>query len=302
MKLNNVDLNKVAVFCQIIDSGGYRDAAEKLNVTPSALSQTIAHLEHSVGVPLFRRVGRRLQPTASGLLLHKEFSHHHAGFLRAVGRIADRQDQVVGLLRVGAYLEFAKTQLAPAVADFLRHYPGVQVKFVFDTPTRLHRLLEAGQIDLCFSIYPSTQTKAILSQPMYQEELVLIAPRDLLPESPGYDQLVQQPIVDYYFNHQPIRRWLKLHFPRKNPKRLEVRTFAATAEMVLALVKQGVGIGVVPRYLLTQKDLSEKLTVVRPTERRFMDHIWILQQKDQTGEISKVTEAFRAQVLERADR
>lgn len=290
MKLNNVDLNKVAVFCQIIDSGSYRDAAEALNVTPSALSQTVSNLEHSVGVPLFRRVGRRLQATENGLRLHKEFRHYHSGLLRAVGRLAESQDRVAGVLRVGAYLEFAKTRLAPVVTEFLQQHPEVQVKFVFDTPTRLHRLLEEGQIDLCFSIYPSTETKAIDSQPVYQEELVLISPGKLLPESPTYEQLIAQPIVEYYFNHQPIRRWLKLHFPRKNPKRLDVRAFAATAEMVQALVKQGLGMGVVPRYLLSAEDLEDKIRLIRPSDRRFMDHIWILHLKD--GKSSKLQSAF----------
>lgn len=292
MKLNNVDLNKVAVFCQIIDSGNYREAAEALNVTPSALSQTVSNLEHSLGVQLFRRNGRKLQPTSGALKLHKEFRHYHTGLLRAVGNLAERQNQVEGLVRVGAYLEFAKTRLAPPLREFLQRHKEAQVKFVFDTPTRLHRLLEAGQIDLCFSIYPSKETRSIVSEPIYREELVLISPRKTFTSAaPTFDEILAQPVVEYYQNHQPLQRWLKLHFPRRHAKQLDVRTYAATAEMVLALVREGLGIAVVPRYLLTKADL-ENLDVIRPTERRFLDHIWILHQQSMAGPASRALNAL----------
>lgn len=274
MKLNNLDLNKVAVFCQIIDSGNYSRASEILNVTPSALSQTVAALEFALGFPLFDRVGRRMVPTAKGLTLHREFRVHQSGFLRSLKELTAEDTDVSGLLRVGAYLEFAKSQLSAPIRSFVQQFPGAQLKMVFDTPSRLQRQLTQGQLDLCFSIYPA-QDKSVDCEDFYQEELVLISSPQYLSDSPSYEQILATPMVEYYFNHQPIRRWLSLHYT-KRPRKIPVRVYASTAEMVVALVREGVGIGVVPLYVLSGADRGVR--IIRPTAKRLTDHIWILER------------------------
>ena len=135
MNLNNVDLNKLAVFTQIVEAGNLRRASEALNVTPSALSQTIATLEHTLGLQLFHRVGKRLVLTEQGAEIQKEFKSHHIALLASLARISGKSREVGGLLRVGAYLEFARSQLAPILSTFQGRYPEVQVKFVYSDPT-----------------------------------------------------------------------------------------------------------------------------------------------------------------------
>lgn len=282
MKLNNIDFNKLAVFSKVVEAGSYRLASEVLNVTPSALSQTITSLEHSLGVPLFHRFGKKLVLTETGEKIQREFKQHHSSFTQALGRIAGQNHQISGLVQVGAYLEFAKFQLSPVLTAFQKKYPDVQVKMVFDTPTRLHRLLEENKLDLCFSIYPERNSPLIESKPIYREELVLVAPPGQLSERPSYEEIVATPMIEYYFNHQPIRRWLELHF-RKRPKHLPIRTFASTAEMVLALIQQGLGIGMVPEFLLHARPVKP-VTVCRPTARRLTDNIWMLHLKKRAGE------------------
>jgi LysR family transcriptional regulator, transcriptional activator of the cysJI operon len=278
VNLNNIDLNKIATFCKVVESGGYRSASEVLNVTPSALSQSITSLEHALGFPLFQRVGKRLVTTSSGEKLYRDFRVHHLSFIQAVQGLSEKQDQLSGLLKIGAYLEFAKVQLAPVLNGFLKKHTNVQAKLVFDTPTRLHQLLQEGKLDLCFSIYPSREIRSIESKRVYMEELVLVSPAHILDESPTYEEVIAAPIVEYYFNHQPIRRWLALHF-KKAPKNLSIRTYAGTAEMVLSLVREGLGIGVVPKYLLSTPEQQRAIRICRPTERKFIDHIWMLQAK-----------------------
>lgn len=284
-----MDLNKISVFSQIVESGNYRLASEVLHVSPSALSQTISGLEHSLGIPLFDRVGKKLVPTSMGLKIHQEFRRHHSEFLKAVKDLAAEEEKVSGVLRVGAYLEFAKSQLAPIAKIFLATYPEAQLKFVFDSPTRLHKLLEKDQLDLCFSIYPSIESRTIESTPAFHEELVMIAPPQLLSERPSFEQVMGTPIIEYYSNHQPIKKWLQLHF-NKRPKNLPIRAYASSAEMVMALVEEGAGVGIVPQFVLeARKNLSAPIRVIRPTPKRLMDHIWLLEKKSAVHPASQKT-------------
>jgi DNA-binding transcriptional LysR family regulator len=292
VNLNSIDFNKLAIFSKVVEAGNYRLASEILNVTPSALSQTITSLEHSLGIPLFHRFGKKLVLTEDGAKIQREFKTYHEEFTRVLLRISDKSEEVVGLIRVGAYLEFAKFQLSPILTAFQRKHPHIQVKLVFDTPSRLHRMLEENKIDICFSIYPERDSKLIRSQPIYQEELLLVSPSGMLSDKPGIQEIVSAPIVEYYFNHQPIRRWLMLHF-KKKPKQLPIRTYGATAEMVLALVQEGMGIGVVPEYLLRTKVLNS-LSICRPTNRKLVDHIWMLQLKNRAR--LPALEAFTTEV------
>jgi DNA-binding transcriptional LysR family regulator len=287
VKLNDLDWNKVAVFCQVVEAGNYRRAGEELNVTPSALSQAIRTLEHQLGAPLFSRVGKKLVPNHDGLRLHREFRRVQGDFLRSVRDLGAESERVQGLLRVGAYLEFAKVRLAPLLRQFRDRYPGTQLKLVFDSPSRLQHLLEKGRLDVCFSIYPSLEARTIESRPVYHEELVLIAPEGMLPENPSLERLLEAPVIDYYLNHQPIRRWVQLHY-KKRPKKIPVAVYAASAEMVLALVRERAGIGVVPRFLLD--GAKPGLITIRPTDRRVLDHIWLLERR--AARKSAVHEAF----------
>jgi len=153
-------------------------------------------------------------------------------------------------------------------------------------------MLNENKLDIVFSIYPERGSPLILSRPIYKEELVLVAPQGYLPKRASFDEIIASPIIEYYLNHQPIRRWLFFHYKRK-PKLLPIRTFGATAEMVLALIEEGLGIGIVPEYLL-QKKINKNWNVIRPTHRKLADHIWMLQLKKR--EINKAQEAFTSEV------
>jgi len=59
-------LNQLRTFVAVADSGGVARAAARLNLTQSAASRQISALEIELGVPLFDRVGRRVQLTSEG--------------------------------------------------------------------------------------------------------------------------------------------------------------------------------------------------------------------------------------------
>src|SRR5260370_37333809 len=60
--------NELGCFHAVIDTGGFSRAAERLDLSQSAVSQTIANLEHRLGTTLLRR-GNPPQPTEAGIRL-----------------------------------------------------------------------------------------------------------------------------------------------------------------------------------------------------------------------------------------
>ncbi|MBK8204539.1 MAG: LysR family transcriptional regulator [Bdellovibrionales bacterium] len=258
------------------------------------MSQTITSLEHSLGFPLFDRRGRRLIPTKEGLKIHQEFRRSQSAILQTLREIRGSQNEVSGMLRVGAYLEFAKSKLTVLLKEFIQDFPEANIKMVFDSPSRLNHLLDRGRLDLNLSIFPSFEKKAIRSQALCEEELVLISSAHLLPQNPTFEQILKASIIDYYFNHQPIRRWLQIQFNRR-PKKIPIRIFASTAEMVVSLVREGAGIGVVPKYLVSSPETLKDLKIIRPSSKKMTDYIWLLERVG--SEKSAVHAAFKSKLM-----
>ena len=279
MKLNGVDLNKLRLFGAVIEQRGYRGASEAVGLTRSAISQGITSLELQLGKTLFHRVGTKLLPTEAALAFYEEVARHYGGIESAVERLQSGRVSESGILRVGAYLEFTKGKLMPAIESFLVANPRAQIQFHFDSPTRLRGLLETGKIDLALSIYAHPK-REIESRELYEEELCLIGHRDVVSRHATAAELGALEVIDYFPSHLLFKRWWGVHF-RKAAPQVSPRVFAATAEMVLALVERKLGIGVVPRYILA--GASDRLHVVEPTPKKLLDHLWLSRKRVRSG-------------------
>ena len=60
------DLNSVATFVAVAETGSFRAAGERLGVSRSAISQSIAKLESDLGIALFQRTTRSMSLTEEG--------------------------------------------------------------------------------------------------------------------------------------------------------------------------------------------------------------------------------------------
>jgi DNA-binding transcriptional LysR family regulator len=313
MKLNGLDLNKIHVFFSVVKNEGFRGAAEELQLTRSALSQSISALEQSLGVSLFQRVGRRLVPTPAALRFYKHVNEYQGRLQDSLADLIGEKGRAEGNLRVGAYLEFAKIKMMPVLEEFLNHHPRSQIKFVFDAPSRLESLLESHKIDLSISVFPHRGSnpsarqgtrqrvhqgahRGILSSKLYREELILVGSPNLISERPKPAHFQSVPVIDYFPSHIVFKRWWSLHF-RAKVYRGAIRSYAASADMVMEMAKRSLGVGVVPRFVYEGSALTENLQVIQPTQRRLYDYIWLNERAGHRTSV--VHQAFRALLLER---
>lgn len=151
------------VFSSVIRNGGYRAASEEMHLTRSAISQAVTSLEENLGYRLFHRVGRKLVPTEKARTLNSSLRVVTEELHGCLERLGSDSVPVAGRVRIGAYLEFAKRELMAPLSEFLRHAPEVQIKWNFEAPSRLSRLLIERKIDMAFSIFPIKGIKAIHS-------------------------------------------------------------------------------------------------------------------------------------------
>lgn len=290
MKLNGIDLNKLNVFCAVIKYGGYTRAAEELNLSKAAISQSITALESHLGKKLFHRGGRSLKPTEEALRFHTDLNPFERSLQTAVYNLLGQDELIQGELCIGAYLEFTKSKLMPVIDSFLRKYERVSLRFRFESPSRLDQLLRDHRLDLSLSIRRTQGPKDLCSKSLFSEELVLIAHRRFKVQKDLKQQLKSMPVIDYYPGHMLFQRWWA-HAYERELYEPHVRIFAASAEMLAEMVKRDLGIGVVPRYVAeTYKNLGDIVIVPSKNSGGLQDHIW-LNYWNFSGQ-SKVTHLF----------
>ncbi|GAA4256069.1 LysR family transcriptional regulator [Dactylosporangium darangshiense] len=144
----DLDPRRLAVLAAIARRGSLAGAAAALHVTPSAVSQQLAQLEHSVGRPLVDRSGRRAVLTAAGRLLAARAEAIARELAEAERELAAMSGRAAGLVRVAAFPTVIRHLLVPAMARLAADHPDVTCSITELDGAPALRELRLGGIDL----------------------------------------------------------------------------------------------------------------------------------------------------------
>ena len=164
--LRTIDLNLLTIFEAVYVHKGIVNAAKVLNITPSAISQSINKLRALFPDPLFIRKGQGVTPTAYATHLHKHISQGMEAFLNALDLTGNTQrERVITIATspaIGALIMPVITQKLRAVfPQILLHNIAIN-----DAVSQLNQ----RQLDLLIDSYPhSGQT--ITHHVLYQDSV-----------------------------------------------------------------------------------------------------------------------------------
>ena len=108
--------------------GSYTAAAQRLGVSKAAMSQRIAELERAANVQLVQRTTRSVRLTEAGQRLVDDMRTPFEQIAHSFAGVRDLAGVPTGLLRVTAPVAFARQQLVPRLAEFLRANPAVRIE------------------------------------------------------------------------------------------------------------------------------------------------------------------------------
>lgn len=124
-----MDLARLHAFVAVTEAGSFTAAAERLSLTKSAVSQSVAALERELGVQLLQRSTRHLAITQAG----EAFLADCRALLAQAGQIVERararQGELSGLLRVTSSID-AAAFVAPLIAEYAQRHPLMRVEYV----------------------------------------------------------------------------------------------------------------------------------------------------------------------------
>ncbi|MCS0502348.1 LysR family transcriptional regulator [Ancylobacter mangrovi] len=168
-------LDGIAAFVAIAEAGSISEAARRLRLSKSVVSERLAGLERSLGASLVHRSTRKLSLTDDGAA----FLARATGAMRqldaAVADLAESRSTLSGPLRISAPVAFAHLHLGPALYPFLLRHPEVELTLDLDD-RRIE--VQAESYDGVVRHGPLTDSR-LIAWPLARSRRVLVA-------SPGY--------------------------------------------------------------------------------------------------------------------
>jgi len=177
MNLTNLDLDTLRTLVTAHDLGGFAQAADRLGRTPSAISLQMKRLQEDLGVPLFRKAGRRLSLTEAG--------ETALGYARRILSLNDELldtmygNSLAGLVRIGCPQDFAPI-LPSVLSQFTKTYPQMQIELRIEGNAALADAVEKAQLDLALAIGHADRAMA---KNVEEIRLVWIAAENFTPPS-----------------------------------------------------------------------------------------------------------------------
>ncbi len=172
-----MELRHLRSFVTIADAGSVSRAALQLHVTQPALSRQLRDLEGELGLPLFDRVGRRLQLTAAGDNLLQQTRE----ILRATDSLREHAGALAGgttgTLRLGATAQTLESLISAFLVGFRRQWPGIDVRLIEDGGMRLKTRVQRGELHLALGAVPTGEE--LRSRPLFPVWVLAVMPSRL---------------------------------------------------------------------------------------------------------------------------
>jgi DNA-binding transcriptional LysR family regulator len=151
-----MDLRVLRYLDEIVSTGSYARAAERVHVTQPALSKAIRLLEEDLGVVLLER-GKRgvgVRPTNEGEVVLRHARQLLEGRERMLSELKSLRGLQGGELRLGLPSLGSAEVFAPMIARYCERYPLVDLQLLERGGEALERAVRAGQIELAATILP----------------------------------------------------------------------------------------------------------------------------------------------------
>ena len=172
----NFDLNQLQAFVAVAECGSFRAGAEKIHLSPPALSRRIDKLETILGARLFTRTTRAVALTSLGRVFLDRARAALDDLESAMLGISDIAASRSGRVTVACAPSAAICFLPTALRSFSERYPLIRIRVVDDAASLVLGSVISGESDFGISFMPH-QVPGVDFEPLRKDPFVLAMPR-----------------------------------------------------------------------------------------------------------------------------
>ena len=196
MSFQSVTIKQLRAFKAYVDLGSVAAAADRLNVTPPAITIQIKALEALAGASLVRRIDKIVSPTDTGKRVLALANSIALNITQASDDLENIRYARMGTVRLGV-VSTAKYFIPNAIAGFRNLHPGVDVTLLVGNRRTIIDELERGRIDLAVAGRPTGKFTSSSSRLCAHPYLVVAAKDHRLASRPSLtlSDLHEQPFL-----------------------------------------------------------------------------------------------------------
>ena len=122
----------IAAFVAVAEAGSISEAARRLRLSKSVVSERVAELERTLNATLLHRTTRKLTLTEDGIAFRERAVRIVGEVQAAASDLAERRGLLTGPLRIAAPVSFGRRHLGPALYPFLARHPEIELTLDLD--------------------------------------------------------------------------------------------------------------------------------------------------------------------------
>lgn len=163
------------VFCDLIETTSFSEAAERNGISQSAVSQQVRALEDRFGVTLVERGRRNFAVTPEGEVFLKAAREILEAYRSIEEELGAMRDIVAGRLTIATVYSIGFHELPPYIEKFRQKFPDVDVQVQYRRSNQVYADVSDNHADLGLVAYPQ-EKKGVEIEPAWKDRLVIVCP------------------------------------------------------------------------------------------------------------------------------
>lgn len=257
------NLNRLAYFAAVVETGSFTRAADRLKVTKGVVSAQITQLEHDVKAALLIRSTRKVSPTEAGQIFYTRCATILSEAEEAFEELSQLTAVPTGTLRLTAPNDYGTAIVTPVVAAFRRQYPFCKVDFHLGES---HRDMMSGELDLAIRVGWLADS-TLQARKLGSFSQLLVGAADFLAGVPDITHPNDLKGVNFVSNammSDPGRCRFENAQGDEVTIHMQKTLSIDSTPALLEAVKAGAGLAVLPDYLVQDHVLAGTLQTVLP--------------------------------------
>lgn len=257
-----MDERTITIFLTLANTLHFGRTADSCNMSPSTLTRAIKQLETEVGAALFQRDNRSVTLTREGELFRRYAVESAALWTSFQENLLDETRQLTGSLALYGSVTASYSFLFDLLAKLRERHPGIRITLQTGDPEQAIARVQSGDAQISIGSRPPALPATVSFKAIASTPLVFIAPRDQpVPKAdqPGAVNWDQQPII---LPQRGVARDRVIRWFRQQGVVPEVSAQVAGNEAIVSMVSLGGGIGVVPRIVLDNSPIRDRVTIL----------------------------------------
>ena len=274
------ELTDLRLFLAIAQAKNLSTAASTVHITASSASYRLKNLEQALGTPMFTRTARGMELTAAGEAALAHVRELFESVERMHGDIGRFTAGLKGHVRLFANSSALNGFATESVGRFLVLNPDVNAEVEERQSETIAASVLAHEADVGIFAGP-TSVSGLRAHRYALDRLVIVAPADHPLSRSEEIKLGRALEFDFVCMSRTSSNFLFLRdMAQKLGRSLRARLHAHSFDAVLALVKQGVGVALVPRSVVLASNLSESLSIVTLAEEWSVRELTLVVRED----------------------